>query len=439
MAEKVIIMGAAGRDFHNFNVYFRDRTRYEVVAFTATQIPDIEGRLYPPELAGSLYPTGIPIHDESDLKILIKTHSVKSVFFSYSDVTHEYVMRRASLVTSLGANFTLLSTRDTMIQSSKPVISVCAVRTGCGKSQTSRKVAQILQDMGNNVVIIRHPMPYGDLNAQMVQRFASYADFDTHNCTIEEREEYEPIVDKGMVVFAGVDYELILSAAEAEADVIVWDGGNNDTPFIRPDIHIVVFDPFRAGHELKYYPGTTNMRMADIAIINKVNTAEEVEVNKIKRNIWAHVPGMEILLANSRIVAEDPEEIKGKRVLVVEDGPTLTHGGMAFGAGHIAAKRHGASEIVDPRGSAVGRIQEVYEKYPHIDKVLPAMGYGAQQIQDLEDTINSSECDLVLYATPIKLGRIISINKPFMRVRYKYGTYGVIELGDLIKERLESL
>jgi len=437
--EKVVIMGAAGRDFHNFNVCFRNDPRYEVVAFTATQIPDIEGRLYPAELAGVFYPEGIPIYPEESLRKLIEKHSVDLVVFSYSDITHEYVMQKASLVTSLGADFKLLSARDTMIRSRNPVISVCAVRTGCGKSQTSRKIAQILQDMGKKVVIIRHPMPYGDLEEQVVQRFSCYDDFRQHNCTIEEREEYEPIVDNGMVVFAGADYQHVLNAAERESDVIIWDGGNNDTPFIYPDVHIVLFDPHRPGHEMRYYPGTTNMMMADIAMINKVNTAQETDIREVRENIMVNAPGAKIILTESEIIVEEPEKIKGKRVLVVEDGPTLTHGEMEYGAGYLAAKKNSALEIIDPFDFAVGRIKEVYENYPKVGKVLPAMGYSDQQIQDLERTINRSDCDLVLFATPIQLGKLVNIDKPTLRVKYEYKDHGITKLEDVLKEKLGGI
>ena len=398
MVEKVIIMGAAGRDFHNFNVYFRDNERYQVVAFTAAQIPKIEGRLYPPELAGKLYPEGVPIYPEKDLAHLIRKHQVDLVAFSYSDVPHVEVMLKAQ----------------------KPVVAVCAVRTGCGKSQTTRKVCHILREKGKKVVVIRHPMPYGDLKSQVVQRFSSYEDFQKHRCTIEEREEYEPLVDQGIVVYAGVDYGQILEAAEKEADIIVWDGGNNDTPFYQPDIHIVLFDPHRAGHELMYFPGETNMLMADIAVINKVDTASLAQVEQVRKNIEQYAPKARVVLADSPAIVSQPEQIKGKRIMVVEDGPTLTHGGMPYGAGLIAAKQYGASEVVDPRPSAVGTIKDTYLLYPHVGPVLPAMGYSDEQIADLENTINGVDCDLVLFATPIQLTRIVAIDKPAMRVRYEY-------------------
>lgn len=420
MVEKVIIMGAAGRDFHNFNVYFRKNPRYEVTAFTAAQIPKIEERLYPPELAGKRYPNGIPIHPEVQLAELIREHRVDLVVFSYSDVPHVEVMHKASIAMAEGADFTLIGAPYTMLKSQKPVVAVCAVRTGCGKSQTTRKVCTILRKLNKKVVVVRHPMPYGDLRTQIVQRFSSYEDFELNRCTIEEREEYEPLVDQGIVVYAGVDYGKILREAEREADLIVWDGGNNDTPFYRPDIHIVLFDPHRAGHELLYYPGETNMLMADIAIINKVNTASLAQVELVKKNIQRYAPNAGIVLAKSPVIVRSPEQIKGKRVLVVEDGPTLTHGEMPYGAGFIAAKAYGAAEVVDPRHAAVGTIHETYLLYPHTGPVLPAMGYSSQQIQDLERTINSVSCDLVLFATPIQLTRILTINKPTLRVRYEY-------------------
>jgi len=438
MVEKVIIMGAAGRDFHNFNMYFRDNSRYEVIAFTAAQIPTIEGRPYPTELAGRLYPEGIPIHPESKLAELIQTHKVDLVVFSYSDVPHVEVMHKASVAMAQGADFILIGASYTMIKAEKPVVAVCAVRTGCGKSQTTRKVCTILRKFKSKVVVVRHPMPYGDLRTQVVQRFSSYEDFEKNNCTIEEREEYEPLVDQGIVVYAGVDYSKILKAAEQEADLIVWDGGNNDTPFYRPDIHIVLFDPHRAGHELLYYPGETNMLMADIAIINKVNTASLAQVELVRKNIERHAPGARIVLAESPVLVSDPGQILGKRVLVVEDGPTLTHGGMPYGAGFIAAKRYGAAEVVDPRPYAKGTLRETYLLYPHTGPVLPAMGYSRDQIQDLESTINNASCDLVLFATPIHLTRILSINKPTIRVRYEYQDHDHPYLEGVLIDRLEK-
>ncbi|MDB4444381.1 cyclic 2,3-diphosphoglycerate synthase [bacterium] len=438
MIEKVIIMGAAGRDFHNFNVYFRDNTRYKVIAFTAAQIPTIDERRYPPELAGKNYPEGIPIHPESHLKDLIRKHKVDLVVFSYSDVTHLDVMHKASAAMAEGADFILIGATYTMLKSKKPVVAVCAVRTGCGKSQTTRKVCEILRRVGKKVVAIRHPMPYGDLRTQVVQRFSSYKDFKKSKCTIEEREEYEPLVDQGIVVYAGVDYEKILKSAEKEADVIVWDGGNNDTPFYFPDVHIVLFDPHRPGHELLYYPGETNMLMADIAIINKVDTAPSDKVEQVRKNIEHHNTRARILLAESPVIVNRPERIGGKRVLVVEDGPTLTHGEMPFGAGFIAANKFGAAELVDPRPYAVGKIKEAYRRYPHIGSVLPAMGYSEEQINDLEQTINGTDCDLILFATPIHLPRILSIDKPTIRVRYEYRDRGQPRLEDVLLECMEG-
>ncbi|MBW2015933.1 MAG: GTPase [Deltaproteobacteria bacterium] len=436
--EKVIIMGAGGRDFHNFNVYFRDNPRYRVVAFTATQIPNIEGRLYPPELSGKLYPEGIPVFPEERLAELIREHRVDLVAMSYSDIPHVEVMHKAGIAMSEGADFILIGATYTMLKATKPVVAVCAVRTGCGKSQTTRKVCEILRKQGKRVVAVRHPMPYGDLRAQVVQRFSSYEDFTKHRCTIEEREEYEPLVDQGIVVYAGVDYGKILEAAQEEADVIVWDGGNNDTPFYFPDVHIVLFDPHRPGHELLYYPGETNMLMADIAIINKVDTAPKENIEQVRGNIQRCNPDAKILLAESPVLVSDPNLIRGKRVLVVEDGPTLTHGEMSYGAGVIAARTYEASELVDPRPYAVGTIAETYSKYPHMGPLLPAMGYSRQQIEDLQATISRSECDLVLFATPIHLTRIVSIDKPTLRVRYEYRDHGEPRLEDELLKRLSS-
>ena len=438
MVEKVIIMGAAGRDFHNFNVYFRDNPRYHIVAFTAAQIPRIEGRLYPPELAGSLYPEGIPIYPEAQLNALIREHEVDLVALSYSDIPHMEVMHKASMVMAGGADFILIGATYTMLRSKKPVVAVCAVRTGCGKSQTTRKVCEILRKLDRNVVVVRHPMPYGDLRTQVVQRFSSYEDFEKHQCTIEEREEYEPIVDQGMVVYAGVDYAKILEAAEKEADVIVWDGGNNDTPFYFPDVHIVLFDPHRPGHERRYFPGETNMLMADVAIINKVDTAPDENVASVRRNIEKWAPTSDIVLAASPVLVSDPGRIQDSRVLVVEDGPTLTHGEMAYGAGFIAAKTYNAANIVDPRPFASGTIKEAYRQYPHIGTVLPAMGYSKAQITDLEKTINDADCDLVVFATPIHLTRIVSINKPALRVRYEYEDRGEPRLEEVLLKRLRA-
>ncbi len=437
MVEKVLIMGAAGRDFHNFNVYFRDNPRYNVIGFTATQIPDIDGRRYPVQLAGDKYPEGIPIYTDEKLAELIKVHNIDLVAFSYSDVPHNEVMHKASVVTAAGADFIIIGAPYTMLESTKKVVSVCAVRTGCGKSQTSRKVCQILKEMGKEVVTVRHPMPYGDLTRQIVQRFSSYADFDKHACTIEEREEYEPVVAMGAVIYAGIDYEKILRQAEAEADVIVWDGGNNDSPFFKPDVNIVVFDPHRAGHETTYHPGETNMLMADIAVINKVDSADPEKVKQVRQTIQAHNPDAQIVLADSAILVDEPDLIAGKRVLVVEDGPTLTHGEMAFGAGTIAAQRFNAAEIIDPRPYLAGTLKETFEAYPGIGRLLPAMGYSRRQVKDMETTINRTDCDLVLFATPIDLTRLISINTPTLRVRYEYSDNSEPTLAALLADFLD--
>ena len=430
---RTIIMGAAGRDFHNFNVFFRDNPDYEVVAFTATQIPNIEGRTYPPELAGKQYPQGIPIYPESELTRLIKEYQADQVVFAYSDVPHEYVMHKASEVIAAGADFRLMGLKTTQVKSSKPVVSIGAVRTGCGKSQTTRRVSLILRDMGYQVAVIRHPMPYGNLAEQAVQRFATYADLDKYKCTTEEREEYEPHLDNGMIVYAGVDYEAILRQAEQEADIILWDGGNNDIPFYVSDLHIVVADPHRPGHEVRYHPGEANARLADVFVINKVDTAAPDAVLEVRENLHALNPTAQILEAASPIFVDDPAAIRGKRVLVVEDGPTLTHGGMAYGAGWVAAKRFGAAEIVDPRPYAVGSIRETYAKYPTTGAVLPAMGYGEKQIRELEETINRADADLVIIGTPIDLRRVLKINKPSDRVRYELQIIGTPTLEDLLK------
>lgn len=436
MVENVIIMGAAGRDFHNFNVYFRGNKRYNVVGFTATQIPDIDGRMYPSELAGELYPNGIPIYSDDKLFDLIKDNKVDLVSFSYSDVPHVEVMHKASIITAAGADFIIIGAPYTMLKSEKKVISVCAVRTGCGKSQTSRKVVQIVRKMGKTVAAVRHPMPYGDLTKQVVQRFSTYEDFEKHNCTIEEREEYEPMVRMGAVIYAGIDYEKILRQAEKEADVIVWDGGNNDTPFFMPDVNIVVLDPHRAGHETNYHPGETNLLMADVAIINKVDSAVPENVEKVRKTIKANNPGAKIILADSEVTAENSDQIKGKRVLVIEDGPTLTHGEMDYGAGVIAARRFGASQLIDPRPYLAGTLREVFQTYPNIGSLLPAMGYSPQQVKDLETTINNTECDLVLVATPVDLTQLISVNKPTVRIRYEYKDNSEPTLEAILKEQL---
>jgi len=431
---KIIIMGAAGRDFHNFNLRFRDNEAYEVVAFTATQIPDIDGRTYPAELAGKLYPAGIPIHPEEKLIELINKHQVQSVVFAYSDVPYEYVMHKASLVNAAGADFLLLDAVSTSLKSKVPVISICAVRTGSGKSQTTRRVSDILKSYHKKLVAIRHPMPYGDLAAQKVQRFASYEDMDRHKCTIEEREEYEPHIDRGTIVYAGVDYGAILEQAEQEADIILWDGGNNDTSFYQADLYIVVADPLRAGHELSYYPGETNLRMADVVIINKIDTAEFEDIEYVRENIREVNPSAIIIDAASPLSVEDPGMIRGKKVLVVEDGPTLTHGEMSFGAGVVAAEKFGAAEIVDPRPWVVGKIAETYQKYPDIGTLLPAMGYGKEQIADLEKTINAVECDVVVIGTPIDLRKVVKINKPAVRVSYELQEIGKPDLEDVLKK-----
>jgi len=435
MPIKTIIMGAAGRDFHNFNTYFRDNADYEVVAFTATQIPDIEGRRYPKQLAGSLYPKGIPIRAEEELPELIKKHGVEQVVFAYSDVPHEVVMHKASLVNALGADFRLMGTKYTQVKSTKPVVSVCAVRTGSGKSQTTRRVSLILRGMGYKVAAIRHPMPYGDLVKQEVQRFATYADLDKHECTIEEREEYEPHIDNGVIVYAGVDYEKILRAAEQEVDIILWDGGNNDFPFHVPDLQIVVADPHRPGHEVAYHPGETNVRAADVFVINKVDTADPNAVIAVRENLRKLNPKAIVIEGASPLFVDDPAAIQGKRVLVVEDGPTLTHGEMAYGAGYVAARRFGAAEIVDPRPFAVKSIAATYKKYPKTGPILPAMGYGEAQMKDLEATINKSDVDMVIVGTPIDLTRVIKIRKPYQRVRYELQEIGQPTLEDILKKK----
>jgi predicted GTPase len=434
---KIIIMGAAGRDFHNFNVYFRNNDAYEVVAFTATQIPGIEGRNYPTELAGANYPKGIPILPEEDLPKLIKEHDIDQVIFAYSDVSHEYIMHKASLVLASGADFRLMGPKTTMLKSKVPVVSICAVRTGSGKSQTSRTVAKILKSKGLRVVAIRHPMPYGDLREQVWQRFASYEDLDKHKCTIEEREEYEPHIDNGIIVYAGVDYEKILHEAEKEADVIVWDGGNNDTSFYKPDLNIVMADPHRPGHELTYHPGEENVRMADVVIINKVDTADPRKVTQVRENIKLINPKAKILDAASPVTADNSELIRGKRVLVIEDGPTLTHGNMPYGAGTIMAQNAGAKEIVDPKPYAVGSIQEAYKKYSHLGAILPALGYSDKQVAELKETIERIPCDVIAIGTPIDLRRVITLNKPTVRVRYELKVLGPVSLEQIIDEFLK--
>ena len=429
---RILIMGAAGRDFHNFNTNYRKDDQVEVVAFTATQIPDIAGRAYPPELAGPFYPKGIPIHPEEDLIKLIKELNVDEVVFSYSDVSHNYVMHKASQVLAAGADYKLLGARHTQIKSTKPVVSIGAVRTGAGKSQTSRHVASILRGLGHNVAAIRHPMPYGNLIAQNVQRFGEYDDLEEYNCTIEEREEYEPHIARGVVVFAGVDYEKIVREAEKEADIILWDGGNNDLPFYASNYHIVVADPHRPGHEYSYHPGEANVLMADVIVINKVDTADSNAVLSVRDSVRALNSNAAIVEAASPIFVDDPEAIRGKRVLVIEDGPTLTHGEMAYGAGVVAAKRFGAKEIIDPRPYAVGTIIDTYTKYPTTGAVLPAMGYGQKQTDELRQTINNTPCDVVLVATPIDLTRLIKIDKPTQRVRYELQEIGQPTLTELL-------
>jgi len=435
MTIRTLIMGAAGRDFHNFNVYFRENPDYQVVAFTATQIPNIEDRRYPAVLAGSLYPEGIPIYPESELRELILKLEVDQVVFAYSDVPHEYVMHKAAMVNEAGADFRIMGLKNTQLKSTKPVVSVTAVRTGSGKSQTTRRVSLILRDLGFRVAAIRHPMPYGDLVKQKVQRFADYSDLDKHECTIEEREEYEPHLDNGVIVFAGVDYEAILRQAEQEVDIILWDGGNNDFSFYKEDLAIVVVDPHRAGHESTYYPGETNTIHADVFVINKVDTADPEAVIQVRNNIHRLNPDAIVIEGASPLFVDDPESIRGKRVLVVEDGPTLTHGEMKYGAAFVAARRFGAKEIVDPRQFAVRTILDTYKKYPNTGTILPAMGYGADQMKDLEETINNSDVDLVLSGTPIDLNRIIKITKPLQRVRYELQEIGQPTLFEILKNK----
>jgi predicted GTPase len=438
MVKKVIIMGAAGRDFHNFNLFFRDNPAYRVTAFTAAQIPLVHDRVYPPELAGSLYPEGIPFYPEEELAVQIRDSQADLVVFSYSDVSHEEVMHKASRVVAAGADFLLPGAARTMLPAARPVIAVCAVRTGCGKSQTTRKICEILRRLGKKPVVVRHPMPYGDLKRQVVQRFASFEDFSRQQLTIEEREEYEPLVDQGIVVYGGIDYRQILSRAEQEADIIVWDGGNNDTSFLRPDLQVVLFDPLRPGHELSYFPGEANLRLADIAVINKVDAATAENIDLVRGNIKACNPRADILLARSPALVKEPALIQGKTVLVVEDGPTLTHGGMAYGAGFLAAEKFGAARTVDPRPFAQGTLKEVFERYPHIGRVLPAMGYTEAQMKDLAATINHTPADLVLFSTPIHLCRLLHCNKPTIRVRYEYQDFGEPTLEEVLEKRIAA-
>jgi predicted GTPase len=433
----VVIMGAAGRDFHNFNCVFRDDPSVRVAAFTATQIPDIAGRRYPPDLAGKLYPEGIPILAESGLEEIFRRQKIDEAIFSYSDVSHQHVMEQASRVVALGADFRLLGAAPTMIKSKIPVVAVCAVRTGSGKSQTTRRVAQILKGMGRKPVIVRHPMPYGNLSEQKVQRFATLEDMRLHKCTIEEMEEYEPHIDEGFVVYAGVDYAAVLRQAEAESDVILWDGGNNDLPFYVPDVHITVVDPHRPGHELTYFPGRINLAMAHVIVINKMDTATPAGIEKVRASILAVNPRAQVVDAASPIFVDRAGDIRGKRVLVVEDGPTLTHGEMSYGSGTVAAQKYGAGEILNPRPYVSGKIKDTFDKYPGIGALLPAVGYGAEQVRDLEETIRKVPCDLVIVATPVDLTRIIKIDKPMLRVRYELQEIGTPNLEDVLKARLK--
>jgi predicted GTPase len=439
MVKRVVIMGAAGRDFHNFNTFFRDNEDYRVIAFTAAQIPDIEDRRYPGALAGYLYPAGVPIYPEENLADVIEGEHIDVVVFSYSDVSYQYVMHRSALVNAAGADFWLLGPDETMLKSEKPVVAVCAVRTGSGKSQTTRRVAAILTEAGKRVVVVRHPMPYGDLVAQEVQRFAEYEDLDRYDCTIEEREEYEPHLKLGIVVYAGVDYEKILRRAEEEADFVLWDGGNNDFPFYAPDLHVTVVDPHRPGHELRYYPGEVNLLMADAVVINKMATAEQAGIDEVKANVAKYNPKATVVEADSPLTVSEPDGIKGKKVLVVEDGPTLTHGGMKYGAGFVAAQEYGAAEIMDPRPYLVGSLKATFAEYPEIGTLLPAMGYGDDQVRDLEATINNTPCDAVVSGTPVDLNRLIKVDKPLIRVQYELKARGKPDLVDVLKEKFPEL
>jgi predicted GTPase len=436
--KRVIILGAAGRDFHNFNTFFRSNPEYEVVCFTAAQIPGISGRRYPPSLSGPLYQKGIPIYDEKELPELIKKHSIDLVVFAYSDVSHEHVMHKASLSLACGADFILLGPKSTQLKSTKPVISVCAVRTGSGKSQTSQKIVTILRRLGLKVVVIRHPMPYGDLEKEAVQRFATYEDLEKNKCTIEEREEYEPHIENGAIVYAGVDYERILRQAEQESDIIIWDGGNNDFSFIKPDLAITVLDPHRAGHELKYYPGETNFLSADVLIINKMDSATPDEVRVLESNVKEYNPKAILIKANSDLIIDNPESMCEKTAIVIEDGPTLTHGGMAFGAGTVAARKYGA-KIVDAEKHAAGSIKEVYRKYPHLKNILPAMGYSQHQVKELERTINRAECDIIIDGSPVNLSRILKTGKPIINVRYQLGEIGRPNLETVLSDFLKRI
>ena len=437
--QNIVIMGAAGRDFHNFNVFFRNNKDYQVKAFTATQIPDIAGRKYPSELSGKQYPDGIPIFPEDDLPGLIKQFDIVQVILAYSDLPHQFVMDRASIILAAGADFRLMGPKNTMLKAKVPVISVCATRTGSGKSQTTRKVTQILNEIGKKVVVIRHPMPYGDLRKQIWQRYEIYHDLDRYQCTIEEREEYEPHLDLGNIVYAGVDYGEILKRAQKEADVIVWDGGNNDIPFYHPDLHIVVTDPHRVGHEKTYYPGAVNLRMADVVVINKIDTAEPKSVEQLRINIHDMASNAILIEAASPLQVNQSELIRGKKVMVIEDGPTLTHGEMRFGAGVVAAQKFGASEIIDPRPYATGSIKKTYQKYPHIGFLLPAMGYGQEQIKELESTIDNSDAELIVIGTPIDLSRVMKINKEYVRVRYELQEIGKPDLKEILMKHFQNL
>ncbi len=436
--KKVLIMGAAGRDFHNFNVFFRNNVSYNVVCFTAEQIPDIAGRKYPRELAGKMYPKGIPIYPESELKNLIEKHKIEMTVLAYSDISYHNVMHKSSIVNAAGSDFVFMGTNSTMLRSRKPIISICAVRTGCGKSQTTRRISSILKGLGKRVVIVRHPMPYGDLKKQICQRFAEFGDLYRHECTIEEREEYEQHMRNGFVVYAGVDYGKILKEAEKEADVIIWDGGNNDTPFYRSDLSIVVADPHRPGHGVRYYPGETNLRLADIIVINKENTSDRKSINMVVDNVRKTNPAAKIIHANSIVEVGDPGKIKGKRVLVIEDGPTLTHGEMSYGAGWVAAKKFGARAAVRPENYAVGSIKQAYKKYPHIKNILPALGYGRKQIRELKETINKTPCDTVVIGTPMDLAELINIRKPSVYVTYHLREKGKPDLEDVVKNFLRK-
>jgi predicted GTPase len=433
---KVIIMGAAGRDFHNFNVFFRNNKNYQVVAFTAEQIPGIDDKSYPPKLSGKLYPKGIPIYPEKSLPELIKKYKIDQVLLSYSDLSYDAVMQKAALVLSNGADFRLMGPNNTMIEGKKPLIAICAVRTGAGKSPTTRMVTKYLRAKGKKVVVIRHPMPYGDLAKQTCQRFAEYSDLDKHETTIEEREEYEPHIDNGVIVYAGVDYEKILRNAEKEADIVIWDGGNNDLPFYKPDLHIVIADPLRAGHEVSYYPGGTNLRMADVIIVNKISSAKKKDIETVLQNIKTVNPKAKIIKADLKVTVDSPKDVKNKTVLVVEDGPTITHGEMPTGAGYIAAKKYGAKSLIDPRPYLTGSLKNTFKKFPHIGKLLPAMGYGDKQVKELQNTINKCPAEIILAGTPIDLSRLIKLKsgKQFVRVRYEYKDIGTTKLESFLKK-----